>query len=79
MFLEPVFLKIDSGLQRRRVPVSLRTITTHRFGRSESRATTPRDTPPRNCFSPSVINADAFTKKVSVDEHGVRGESMGRN
>jgi DNA-directed RNA polymerase I and III subunit RPAC1 len=32
----------------------------------------------RDCFSPGVINVDPSTKNVSVDERGVRGETMGR-
>ena len=32
----------------------------------------------RDCFSPSVINVDPRTKQVSVDKHGVCGESMSR-
>jgi len=32
----------------------------------------------RDCFSPGVINVDPRTKKVSVDERGVRGEAMSR-
>ena len=32
----------------------------------------------RDCFSPGVIKVDPRTKKVSVDEHGVRGETMSR-
>ncbi|KAI9507811.1 DNA-directed RNA polymerase [Russula earlei] len=32
----------------------------------------------RDCFSPGVINVDPTTKKVSVDERGVRGETVSR-
>jgi len=32
----------------------------------------------RDSFSPGVINIDPHTKKVSVDERGVRGETMSR-
>jgi DNA-directed RNA polymerase I and III subunit RPAC1 len=32
----------------------------------------------QDCFSPGVINVDPRTKKVSVDERRVRGETMGR-
>jgi DNA-directed RNA polymerase I and III subunit RPAC1 len=32
----------------------------------------------RDCFSPGVINIDPDTKEVSVDKHGVRGETMSR-
>jgi DNA-directed RNA polymerase I and III subunit RPAC1 len=32
----------------------------------------------QNCFAPGVINVDAQTKKVTVDEYGVRGEPMSR-
>jgi DNA-directed RNA polymerases I and III subunit RPAC1 len=32
----------------------------------------------RDCFSPGAINVDPRTKKVSVDERGVRGETMSR-
>lgn len=32
----------------------------------------------RDCFSPGVITVDPRTKKVSVDERGVRGETMSR-
>jgi len=31
-----------------------------------------------SCFSPSVIRVDPLTKAVSVDEQGIRGESMSR-
>lgn len=32
----------------------------------------------QDCFSPGVIKVDPRTKKVSVDERGVRGETMSR-
>jgi DNA-directed RNA polymerase I and III subunit RPAC1 len=32
----------------------------------------------RDCFSPDVINVDPRTNKVTVDKHGVRGETMSR-
>ena len=32
----------------------------------------------RDCFSPGVIKVDLRTKKVSVDQRGVRGETMSR-
>ncbi|KAI0285482.1 DNA-directed RNA polymerase [Russula aff. rugulosa BPL654] len=32
----------------------------------------------QNCFAPGVINVDARTKKVTVDDYGVRGEPMSR-
>ncbi len=31
-----------------------------------------------SCFSPNVIRVDPLTKAVSVDERGIRGESMSR-
>ena len=35
-------------------------------------------TPFQDCFSPGVIKVDPRTKKVSVDQRGVRGETLGR-
>ena len=32
----------------------------------------------QNCFAPGVINVDACTKEVTVDDYGVRGEPMSR-
>ena len=32
----------------------------------------------QNCFAPGVINVDARTKKVTLDDYGVRGEPMSR-
>ena len=32
----------------------------------------------RDCFSPGAIKVDPRTKKVSVDQRGVRGETMSR-
>ena len=32
----------------------------------------------QNCFAPGVINVDPHTKKVTVDEYGLRGEPMSR-